>query len=188
MGLIDKKPLRPQKIAKGDILLIVGETKDELGGSEYYEYIHKFIGGKSPAVDFKASKKNMKTVLSVIKKDLVKAAHDPSKGGLAVAISELCMMNKIGCNVSLNKIPSKTLESVRKMFSETHSRYLIVAEKKNLKKLESELSKNKVPFGVIGKFGSDQIIFEDSKKQVDLSVDKAQKAWMNSLGEIISHA
>ena len=42
--------------------------------------------------------------------------------------------------------------------------------------------------GVIGKFGSDQIIFEDSKRKVNLSVDKAQQAWMKSLGEIISHA
>ena len=52
LGLIDKKPLRPQKITKDDVLLIVGTTKDELGGSEYYEYIHKFIGGTAPTVEF----------------------------------------------------------------------------------------------------------------------------------------
>ena len=63
LGLIDKKPLIPQKITKNDCLIIVGDTKDELGGSEYFEYIHKFIGGKCPAVDFKESKKNMKSVL-----------------------------------------------------------------------------------------------------------------------------
>jgi hypothetical protein len=59
---------------------------------------------------------------------------------------------------------------------------------KNLKKLESELRKKKISYGIIGKFDSDHIVFEDSKKQVNLSVDKAQKAWMNTLEEIISHA
>jgi phosphoribosylformylglycinamidine synthase len=188
LGLIDDKPLRPQQIVNGDVLVVVGDTKNELGGSEYYEYIHKFIGGTCPSVDFKESKKNMDAVLSIIKKNLVKTVHDPSKGGLVIAVSELCMINKIGCRVSLGKIPSKNLSPDRKMFSETHSRYLLVAEKKNLKKLESELIKKKISYGVIGKFNGDHIVFEDSKKQVNLSVDKAQKAWMNTLGEIISHA
>ena len=188
LGLIDKKPLRPQQIHKDDVLIVVGDTKNELGGSEYYEYIHKFIGGTCPSVDFKTSKKNMYAVLSAIKNNLVKVAHDPSKGGIAIAVSELCIINKIGCKVSLNKVPGEKLPTDRKMFSESHSRYLLVIEKKNLKKLESELSKKKISYGIIGKFGGDQIIFENSKKQVNLSVDKAQQAWMKSLGEIISHA
>jgi phosphoribosylformylglycinamidine synthase len=188
LGLIDNKPLKPQQIHNGDVLIVVGDTKNELGGSEYYEYIHKFIGGVCPSVNFKTSKKNMDAVLSVIKKNLVKAVHDPSKGGIAIAISELCMTNKIGCKVFLNKIPGEKLSTDRKIFSESHSRYLLVVEKKNLKKLESELTKKKISYGVVGKFGSDQIIFEDSKRKVNLSVDKAQQAWMKSLGEIISHA
>ena len=188
LGLIDKKPLRPQQIHKDDILIVVGDTKNELGGSEYYEYIHKFIGGTCPSVDFKTSKNNMYAVLSAINKNIVKVAHDPSKGGIAIAVSELCIINKIGCKVSLNKFSEEKLSTDRKMFSESHSRYLLVIEKKNLKKLESELSKKKISYGIIGKFGGDQIIFENSKKQANLSVDKAQQAWMKSLGEIISHA
>jgi len=188
LGLIDNKPLRPQQIHSDDVLIVVGDTKNELGGSEYYEYIHKFIGGICPSVNFKTSKKNMDAVLSAINKNLVKAAHDPSKGGIAIAVSELCMTNKIGCKVFLNKIPGEKLSTDRKIFSESHSRYLLVVEKKNLKKLESELTKKKISYGVVGRFGGDQIIFEDSKRKVNLSVDKAQQAWMKSLGEIISHA
>ncbi len=63
MGLIDDTPLVPQKITNNDCLVIVGDTKNELGGSEYFEYIHKFIGGKCPAVNFVESKKNMKIIL-----------------------------------------------------------------------------------------------------------------------------
>jgi len=77
----------------------------------------------------------MASILSVIKKNLVKIAHDCSKGGLAVAISELCMINGIGCKVSLNKIPGEKLSTDRLMFSESHSRYLLVVEQKKSQKI-----------------------------------------------------
>ena len=66
----------------------------------------------------------MKSVLDSIKKQLLKSAHDCSKGGLVVAVSELCMTNQIGCKVSLDKIPGKKLDVDRMLFSESHSRYL----------------------------------------------------------------
>ena len=69
-----KNHLKQKQITDGDALVIVGETKNELGGSEYYEYIHKFIGGNCPVVDFKTSKNNMNFVLNAIKKNLVKAS------------------------------------------------------------------------------------------------------------------
>ena len=61
------EPLLPLPPTTGDYLIIIGETKNELGGSEYFEYIHKFIGGNCPIVNFKDSKINMLSVLSLIK-------------------------------------------------------------------------------------------------------------------------
>ena len=188
LGLIEKKTPQPQKIAENDVLVIIGDTKNELGGSEYYEFIHSFIGGKCPQVNFKSSQQNMQFVLDIIKKNLIKQAHDCSKGGLAIAISELCIWNNIGCRVSMNKIPSEKIPDDRILFSESHSRYLLVLDQKNLKELESKLSKTKIPFGIIGKFKGDQIVFEKNKPLANLRVDKAQKTWMNSLKEIILHA
>ena len=189
IGLIDKKPLRIQKIDSDDCLILIGDTKDELGGSEYSEYIHKFIGGKCPAVDFVESKKNMNSVLEIIENDLIKSAHDCSKGGLAVAVSELCMTNQIGCTVSLENISNQQLESDEILFSESHSRYLLTFDKKNLQRLEELLKKNNVTFQVIGKFGGESIQFtDDSKSIIDLSVDKAHKTWISSLKEMVMHA
>ena len=189
IGLIDKKPLKIQKINSGDSLIMIGDTKDELGGSEYSEYIHKFIGGKCPAVDFSESKKNMNSVLDIIENELIKSAHDCSKGGLTIAISELCMMNQIGCNVSLEKIPGEKLDSDKILFSESHSRYLVTFENKNLEKLEEVLKKHNVSYSLIGEFTGDSILFSsDSKPIIDLSVDKAQKTWFNSLKEMVLHA
>ena len=189
IGLIDKKPLRIQKINSGDSLIMIGDTKDELGGSEYSEYIHKFIGGKCPAVDFEESKKNMNSVLEIIENELNKSAHDSSKGGLAIAISELCMTNQIGCNISLEKIPGEKLDSDKILFSESHSRYLITFEKENIQNLEEILKKHNVSYSLIGEFTGNSIQFSnDSKPIIDLSVDKAQKTWFNSLREMVLRA
>ncbi len=188
LGLIDKNPLVPQKITEGDSLVIVGDTKDEMGGSEYFEYIHNFIGGKCPAVNFTESKKNMKTVLKVVQSQLLKSAHDCSKGGLAVAVSELCMTNKIGCNIFLDKVPGEKLDVDRILFSESHSRYLLVIEEKNLKKVEDILKKDKISFKLIGQFNGEKIQFtKGTKSIINLRVDKAHKTWFNSLKDLVLH-
>ncbi|MDH5659189.1 MAG: AIR synthase-related protein, partial [Nitrosopumilus sp.] len=188
LGLIDKKPSIPQKIVNDDCLVIIGNTKDELGGSEYFEYVHKFVGGKCPVVNFEDSKKNMSSVLKVIDDNLVKSVHDCSKGGLAVATSEICMTNNIGCKVCLDKVPGEKLPVDRILFSESHSRYLLVLERKNLKRLDGVLKKSKVSFKEIGKFGGDRIQFTNSTKSIiDLRVDKAQKTWLNSLRDLVLH-
>ena len=188
IGLIDKKPSVPQRISKDDSLLIIGDTKNELGGSEYFEYIHKFIGGKCPVVNFEDSKKNMKSVLSLIDKNLIKSAHDCSKGGLAVAVSEICMTNQIGCKVSLDKVPGEKLDVDRILFSESHSRYLISFDKKNLSKIESILKKNKVLFNQIGQFTGEKIKFVNgSKSIIDLDVEKSKKSWLHSLPNLVLH-
>ena len=188
LGLVDKKPLVPKKITDDDCLVIVGETKDEMGGSEYFEYIHKFIGGKCPVVNFAESKKNMKAVLQAIEKQLLRSVHDCSKGGLAIAVSELCMTSQIGCKISLDEIPGKKLDVDRVLFSESHSRYLLVLDKKDLKKLETILKNNKTSFKLVGQFGGDKIRFtKNANPIIDLSVDKAQKTWLNSLEELVLH-
>ncbi len=188
IGLIDKKPSVPQKISPGDCLLIIGDTKNELGGSEYFEYVHKFVGGKCPTVNFEDSKKNMESVLSIIDKNLIKSAHDCSKGGLAVAVSEICMTNQIGCKVSLDKVPGEKLDVDRILFSESHSRYLLSFDEKNLSDIESLLKTNKVSFKQIGQFDGEQIQFTDASKLIiDLNVQKVHKIWLHSLPNIYLH-
>ena len=188
IGLIDKKPSVPQKISAGDCLLIVGDTKNELGGSEYFEYVHKFVGGKCPRVDFEDSKKHMKSVLDIIDKNLIKSAHDCSKGGLAVAVSEICMTNQIGCRVSLDKVPGEKLDVDRILFSESHSRYLLSFDKKNISMIEDILKKNKVSFEQIGQFGGGQIQFENASKLIiDLDLKKAHESWLHALPNLVLH-
>ena len=135
-------------------------------------------------MDFSESKKNMKSVLSLISKNLVKSVHDCSKGGLAVGISELCIFSKLGCKIDL----SSSLSSEKMLFSESHSRYIIVVDKNNLDTVKSILSDDQCSFSDIGIFSGDQIIFEsDSDPILELRVDKAENNYLNSLGKIIQN-
>ena len=188
LGLNEGKPLIPKKIEDGDILIIVGITKDELGGSEYYEYIHGIIGGKCPSVDMKSSKKIQDGILELIHQGVVKVAHDCSKGGLGIGISKLCMSHEIGCTVSIEKIPSDKLQLDELLFSETHSRFLLVISKQDEKKVISFLDGKGVTYASIGSFSGKHMTFKGKSKIVtSVRVDKAQEKWLNSLEALVTH-
>ena len=120
--------------------------------------------------------------------NLIKSAHDCSKGGLAIAISELCMTNQIGCNVALDKVPGEKLDVDRILFSESHSRYLLSFGKKNISEIEDLLKKNKVSFKQIGQFGGEESQFtNDSKLIIDLDLKKTHEIWLHALPNLILH-
>jgi len=189
LGLVDHTPFLSSTPNGGDYLIIIGNTKNELGGSEYFEYVDKFIGGVCPTVDFKNSKINMVAVLSLIKNKLVKLVHDCSKGGFSIALSELSIFGHVGCDVDIEKIPcEKDLTSEQILFSESHSRYLLVIDKKNILNVERFLSKKKISFAVLGIFSGDQInIKRKSQNLVKLKIDLAQKRYFNGLGDLLNN-
>ena len=189
LGIVNKTPLHQTSPKSGDYLLIVGSTRNELGGSEYFEYIDNFIGGICPTVDFKSSKLNMSTVLSLIKQNLVESVHDCAKGGLAIAVSEMSVFGGVGCDIDIAKSPSeKNIHSEQLLFSESHSRYLLVITKKNIKQVKQILAKKKNHFGVLGTFTSDQIsINHKSKNLVKVNIEIAQRKYFNALKEILDN-
>ena len=190
LGLTEKDKLFvPKTAVAGDCLVVIGNTRDELGGSEFFEYIHKFVGGRCPAVNFEDSKRNMDCVLGIIDKVPVSLVHDCSKGGLAVAVSEICMTSQIGCVVSLDSIPGDDLDADRVLFSESHSRYLAVLNKDDVAQIQRVLEKNDVPYDVIGNFGGDAIQFvKDGAPLVNLDVKTTRQSWLDSLSSLLSYS
>ena len=88
---------------EGDVILLLGETKDELGGSEYLKVIHNKVTGDCPSLDLEKEKALQRTVYEAIQQDLLSSAHDCSEGGFAVALAECCISDKnkiIGANIS----------------------------------------------------------------------------------------
>lgn len=110
----------------GDSIVLLGDCKDELGGSEYLATIHNTVAGKPPACDLAGEKKLVDALLESIKAGIISSAHDCSDGGLAVALAECAMGNEsklTGFEVNLTQwsnIPNRTL-----LFGESHGRVIV---------------------------------------------------------------
>jgi phosphoribosylformylglycinamidine synthase II len=151
LGLVESESfLRQMALSADESIFIIGHTKPEMGGSEYYEYFHKITGGTVPQVDLKADRQNMAAVLNLIKTDLARSVHDCSKGGIAIALAEMAIAGSIGFKVQLDSIPNSCKQIDDLLFSETQSRYIIAT--KDPETVYKVLSTTKgVTFAEIGK-------------------------------------
>jgi phosphoribosylformylglycinamidine synthase subunit PurL len=116
----------------GDLIYLLGETKDEFGGSELQKLTYGQIFGKAPELDVDVEYKHQQLVLKAIRSRLVQSAHDLAEGGLAVAVAEsLFGATSLGAEV---QVGGKMISS---LFSETQSRFLITVKKENKEQFES---------------------------------------------------
>lgn len=133
----------------GNTLFILGQTSEELGGSEYFELIDRQTYGSVPKVDLKTDKKNRLVVLDLIEKGLIDFVHDCSKGGIGTASAELAISGNLGMNIDLKKIPNNCSRHDYLLFSESHSRFIIGTSQPD--RLKRILSRRKCIFSEIGK-------------------------------------
>lgn len=126
----------------GDLLYIVGETHDELGGSIYAE-LHGTLGQNVPKVNFKKALGAFKALSAAIAKGLVRSVHDCSEGGLAVTVAEMAFSGGFGASVDLTAVPytGKRRRNDVVLFSESNSRLIVEVEPKDQKKFEAFMAK-----------------------------------------------
>ncbi len=188
LGLIDDASLiKTSMIKEGDALIIIGSTKDEMGGSEYYEYIHCIVGGSVPKVDPVHDYRIMHTMLNLIRNKLVGSVHDCSKGGLAVAVAEMCILGNVGATVDLSKVPNECSRIDDLLFSESHSRFIVSVENSKLTKIAGMLESSNVPYGIIGKVQGSSIILSNNGTVINIRVDKAEEVWVNTIEGLVEH-
>ncbi len=122
----------------GDLIYLLGETKgEEIGGSHYLKIL-KVDGGAVPKVNVAESKKRMVTLHQAIREGLVRACHDLSEGGLAVAAAEMAFGGKTGLKIDLKRVIYSGRErSDLVLFSESASRFLVEVEPQKKKRFEA---------------------------------------------------
>ena len=143
-----------------DLIYLLGEDKEELGGSEYLKIIHGKVEGNSPAIDLQTEKELHNLVLKLIDKRLIESAHDVSEGGVISALAECCIIEDetpVGCEVN---IPIKEREDFS-LFSETQSRIIVSVKSGNQKEFENVASQMKTPFMKIGNTIKDKFIVNE---------------------------
>jgi len=124
----------------GDLVYLVGQTYPELGGSEYYRRLG-YIGCSVPVVRLNEAKRTMDRVSKAIESGYVRACHDLSEGGLAVAAAEMAFSGGLGLDVSLTRFP-QSVPITRNdfvLFSESNSRFLVEVPEKMREDFEAAM-------------------------------------------------
>jgi phosphoribosylformylglycinamidine synthase len=165
-----------------NLLFIVGETKNELGGSHYYK-IKGHIGANVPKLDLKTAPEIAKRISAAIAQGLIDSCHDCSEGGLAVGLAEMAFAGGLGIEADLRGLPrSKDCCRVdAQLFSESNCRYIVEVEPKNYDAF-AKLMLN-LPFGQIGKVTEEKTLIikaEDGKKIIEQDLDSLKQAWQKT--------
>ena len=165
----------------GDALYIVGVTKPEIGGSEYLR-LQGELGGSVPKLDLKVNIVYYKRVLDAMDSGLVRACHDCSEGGLAVALSEMAFTGDLGLEVDIGKVP--VLASMRDdvlLFSESNGRLLL--EVPAAKTDEFARTMKDTPYSCIGVVKKEPTltITKDGRTMLEMELSKLIEAWKTPL-------
>jgi phosphoribosylformylglycinamidine synthase II len=166
-----------------NLLFIVGETKNELGGSHYYK-IHGQLGANVPKVDLETAPKIAQRVATAIAEGLVVSCHDCSEGGLAVALAEMAFAGGVGIAADLRGLPrSDGCSRVdTQLFSESNSRYIVEVEPENYDAF-AKLVLN-LPFGQIGKVVEARTLTikaESGETVIETALESLKEAWLKPL-------
>jgi phosphoribosylformylglycinamidine synthase len=164
---------------EGNTIAIVGATKPEMGGSEYYRMARGY-SRKVPDVDIPVLRASMDVVLGGIERSAVVSCHDVSDGGLGVALAEMCIGGDVGAEIDISKM--EKLRSDVRLFSESNSRW-IVELKKGKEKLVPKDRKVKVVR--LGTVGGDRLSVSANKKVVDLEVAKLENSFNSTLWRML---
>jgi len=167
---------------EGDVIYLLGEDKEELGGSEYAKVIHNKVAGESPSINLDEEKKLQDTLLNLIRKGLIKSAHDISEGGIVSALAECCIINQekqLGCEV---EIPIRSRKDFS-LFSESQSRIIISISKDKILDLERELKHSGVKFTKLGVVTGSSLKL---KNLFDVSLKELSDIYYNTIPGIMS--
>ena len=156
---------------EGNLLYIVGETKNELAGSEYYN-VMGYNGGYVPKADVKKTKELMEQLLYAMDHNLVKSCHDLSEGGLLASAAEMAFGGDLG--LALDLAPLGDMRTDYKLFSESNGRWLIEVESKDREKIAQAIPEAKK----IGRVLKDKVIkIRDGQTEVSLPLPELREKW-----------
>ncbi len=140
----------------GDLVYVLGETKPELGGSEYFDYLGGFIGNSVPQVDAAKNMKLYERVSKAIEKGLLASCESVGLGGLGVALARKAIAGQLGMDLSLDYLPkSEEMRPDFALFSESQGRFVVTVAPGNQAAFEDMF--NGLPFGLLGKVRSNDM-------------------------------
>ena len=156
----------------GNLIYLLGETHDELGGSLLYAHLD-YAGGQPPQMPAEPLARYGQ-LHAAMRAGLIRACHDLSEGGLAVALAEMCLAGRLGADVQL----VGQVSNVSQLFSESNGRLLLEVRPEDAPQLEAQLAGQ--PLVQLGKVTAEsQMVVHDAAGDavIDLAVDALVSAW-----------
>ncbi len=170
----------------GDALVLLGNSKGELGGSEYLKVVHGVVRGVPPALDLDAEKRLQRLLAALADARLVRSAHDCSDGGLGVTLAECCFdTNGIGAEVEIDAVSiarDPAINTAAALFGESASRVLLSVSADDVTAVLERAAAGGVAAKMIGQTGGNRIRMAVAGSiVVDVSVDEAERRWSSAI-------
>jgi phosphoribosylformylglycinamidine synthase len=171
---------------EGSLIVMLGETSDDLGASQFLEGTTGRIEGTVPRLDLDREIAVMNACLKMIQEGLVESAHDCSDGGLAIALAESAFSSyrqpAMGFKVDL----AGSLSAAELLFAESPSRIVTSAPPPALERIRAIADECRAPLSVIGRTGGDRIeILVGGKPVIDRTVGEVEGAWRAALPSML---
>ncbi|MFO8058502.1 MAG: AIR synthase-related protein [bacterium] len=174
---------------EGDLVYVIGMTRDEPGGSEYYAYVgekekgEKYIGWKVPKVEPESARIRYRKVFQAIREGLLASCASIGPGGLAYALARMAMAAECGLSLDLSALPRESHLPVHKMlFSESMSRMVVTINPENRRRFQ-EMFKNE-PADMIGKVTGSGVLAArgpDGSMMLDAPVARLKESYKKTL-------
>jgi phosphoribosylformylglycinamidine synthase len=184
LGLLERAEwaTAPWGAAAGDCLLLLGETRPEVGATEYLSVWHGLERGSPPALDLDRERRVQAACRAAIQRGLVRAAHDCSDGGLAVALAEMAMAGPEeprGATVVLER----PFRADALLFGETQSRLLLAVAPGDVPGVLEAARAHGAPARLIGRVGGDRLVIRDAQgaRLVDAAVADLAAGWREAV-------
>lgn len=159
----------------GDLVVLLGESREELGGSEYLKVIHNIEKGLPPQLDLSLEKAVQDVCRESIQAGIISSAHDCSDGGLAVALAECCITGNKGLEVD---IETDKIRNDASLFGETQSRIVVSLSENHLDNLQAIANKYEIPIQVLGKIEGNSLKISSL---LDIEVEQLKTAWESNI-------
>ncbi len=180
LGIIDRldSPPPPAQLVVGDRIVVLGETRAELGGSEWAAVVQGLVGGLPPEADLAAGAELHELVCALVAERIVRGAHDCSDGGLAVALAEMAIEGEVGFRVALGVEPGRGPEGGGAWFSESASRVVLSVEPSRVAEVLGRAADAGVPASEIGEAGGARLV---AARAFDVELAVAARAWRDAI-------
>jgi len=174
-------------------IVVFGQNRGELGGSEYLKTVHGLVRGTPPVLDLNLERALHRLLVDLAAEGRIRSAHDCSEGGFAVTLAECCFgTGGIGADVSIARADSDgdVEPMIATLFGESASRVIVSAAPDQLSAVLEAAERHGIPAARIGRTGGPSIrIAVDGDVQIDCSIDEAEARWASSLANwIAGHA